>query len=113
MSSSDQPPVIRIWRAAVVAGCEAAFERLTLETGIPLMRSQPGLLSVHLGRGARTIEATEYIMVSVWNSDSALRTFFGERWEEPGVLQGEAELLQSAAETSHYFQCDPLEKGTA
>ncbi len=83
--------IIRVYRAQVHPGKEADFERLVQADAIPLMKRQPGLVTVHLGREWHG--ASEFVLVSIWQDLEALKGFAGENWQQPLVLHPEEKVL--------------------
>lgn len=94
--------IMRIFRARVKPGRWADFDRLCREKSIPLMRSQPGLITLQVGR-AMERQPNEFVLVSVWKDLASLKGFAGERWREAVILPGEAELVEEAG-VQHFVQ---------
>ena len=88
--------IIRVFRACVQPGANAAYERLIHEAAVPLMKQQQGLLALHVGRGY-PVSPDEYVMVSVWNDMAAIQAFTGEHWQQAVVLPGEAHLVKETS----------------
>jgi transposase/quinol monooxygenase YgiN len=95
-----RPIIIRIFRARLKPGMRSAFEQLCHERSIPLIRSNPGSLAVHVGKPAAG-RSDDFVLVSVWRDLPSLKAFAGERWDEALILPGEADLLEEAA-VEHY-----------
>lgn len=97
--------ILRVFRAVVHAGREAEFERFFLETALPLVRSQPGLLSAEVGR-PHAVSPREFCMVMLWQDLDALRGFAGEDWDRAVIHPDEAHLLE-ATYVHHYDPAQP------
>jgi heme-degrading monooxygenase HmoA len=92
--------VIRIYHARVHPGKEAEFERLVRADAVPLMKAQPGLLSLHLGREMG--QPSGFVIVSVWRDLEAVKAFAGENWQQPVVLHPQADVLEEER-IEHYL----------
>lgn len=92
--------LIRVYHARVHPGQEGEFERLVRADAIPLMKRQPGLLALHIGRDLGG--AAEFIMVSVWRDLESLKAFTGDHWQEPVILHKGARVLEKTW-VEHYL----------
>ncbi|GMG84670.1 hypothetical protein LNKW23_38860 [Paralimibaculum aggregatum] len=92
--------ILRIFRAVVQEGQQAAFRDFIENTALPLTRRQDGLVSVTIS-APHAISPNEFSMVSVWRDLDALKAFTGESWQEAVVLPEEAHLL-AASHLHHY-----------
>ena len=76
--------IIRIFRAVVAPDRQSEFETFFRDTAIPLVRAQPGLVSVTAG--VPGVDApNEFAMVMVWKDIDSLRAFAGEDWLSPHI----------------------------
>jgi len=96
--------IIRFFRAIVHDGKQAEFQSFFLETALPLVRSQEGLLSATVGLPHES-SPREFSMVMVWRDLEAVVRFAGETWSEAVVLPEEAHLLERTL-VSHYHASD-------
>ena len=93
--------ITRFFRAVVHDGQQGPFKKFFLETALPLVRSQKGLLSVSVGL---PLEASpnEFSMFMVWRDLDALKGFAGETWTEAVVHPDEAHMLKEI-HVHHYY----------
>jgi len=92
--------IIRIFRARVQPGKAADFRRFFLEEALPLVRAQDGLVRAEIGWPMPPTE-DEFLMITVWESEEALRGFAGGEWQEARLLDEEKPLLRTTA-VHHY-----------
>ncbi|HEX6544380.1 MAG TPA: IS5 family transposase [Ktedonobacterales bacterium] len=92
--------ILRVFRARLKPGAREAFERLCNNVSIPLMWSQPGLITLHVGRPLPD-HPDEFVLVSVWKDLESVKAFAGDTWDHPLILPGEAELVQETT-VQHY-----------
>lgn len=95
--------IVRVFRGRVRPGMGSAFERFVHQRAIPQLRSQPGMLSVHLGRPTPA-SPEEYMVITVWRDVDALRGFAGESWDRVVMGRDEARLLTDA--WVHHYDAD-------
>ena len=92
--------IVRVFRVVVHDGKEADFRSFFLETALPLVRSQPGLVSVTAGL-PRPESPQEFCMVMVWRDIASLQVFAGEDWREPHIHPDEAAMVRERS-LHHY-----------
>jgi quinol monooxygenase YgiN len=92
--------IVRIFRVTVHPHKRAEFERFFVETGIPLTRAQPGLVSLTAGL-PRPETPDEFAMVMVWRDLEAMKAFVGEDWRSAHIHPDEAEMVRER-QISHY-----------
>ena len=92
--------IVRVFRVTVQPGKEAEFRKFLLETGLPLTKSQPGLVSVTAGL-PRPETPDRFCLVMVWEDLDAMKAFVGEDWRSPHIHPDEAKLVK-AREIDHY-----------
>ena len=92
--------ILRVFRARLKPGARQAFEQLCYEASIPLLRSQPGLVTLHVGRPLPEYP-DEFVLVTVWKDLESLKAFAGETWDQPLIMPGEAALVQQTT-VQHY-----------
>lgn len=92
--------IVRVFRVTVQAGKRAEFETFFRETAIPLVRSQPGIVSVTPGL-PRPETPDDFCMVMVWRDLDAMRAFVGEDWRSAHILPEEAALVRERS-IHHY-----------
>lgn len=92
--------ILRVFRARLKPGTREAFEKLCYDVSIPLVRVQPGLITLHVGKPLPD-QPNEFVLVSVWNDIEAVKQFAGDTWDHPLIMPGEAALVQEAT-VQHY-----------
>lgn len=85
--------ILRIFRVIVQDGKRDEFKKFFLETAIPLMAKQPGLVSITHGL-PRKETPDEFCMAMVWQDLDALKAFVGEDWLNPHIHEDEAVLVK-------------------
>lgn len=92
--------IIRFFRGIVHDGQQDAFQRFFEETGLPLVRSQDGLISASIGL-PHVASPREFSMITVWRDLDALKGFAGEDWQTAFIHPDEAHLL-AETHVHHY-----------
>ena len=92
--------ILRVFRARLKPGARQAFEQLCYDVSIPLMRAQPGLVTLHVGRPLPEYP-DEFVLVSVWKDLESMIAFVGDTWDHPLIPPGEAMLVQETT-VQHY-----------
>jgi heme-degrading monooxygenase HmoA len=100
--------ILRIFRVMPQPGKGGEFAAFFRDTAMPLMKAQPGLVSLHAA-APRLGSDGSYCMVMVWRDEEAIRDFVGEDWEEAHVHPDEAGIV--AHSTVAHF--DLIESWTA
>ncbi len=94
--------IIRIFRVTVHDGRQDEFREFFLNTAIPLVRGQAGLVSMTPGL-PRPETPTEFCMVMVWESVDALKGFAGESWRDAHIHPDAADKVREWS-VDHYEQ---------
>ena len=84
--------IIRIFRVRIHPERVAEFETFLRETALPLVRAQPGCLSVTAGVPLPD-SPEEFCVVMVWRDIAALQAFAGDDWQRPHILPEEEGLV--------------------
>ena len=92
--------ILRVFRARLKPGAREAFGKLVNDVSIPLLRSQAGMVTLHVGRPLPEYP-DEFVLVSVWTDLECLKAFAGETWDQPLITPGEAVLIQECT-VQHY-----------
>lgn len=92
--------IVRIFQVTVHDGKRTEFEDFFRNTAIPLMKSQPGIVSLTAST-PRPETPDDFCMVMVWKDLEAMKTFVGEDWQSAHIHPDEAELVK-ARFISHY-----------
>ncbi len=85
--------IIRIYRAIVHEGKQQEFERIFLETALPALKAQPGLISATPGLPLES-SPNEFLMVMHWKDLESIKRFAGENWQQARIDPDEAHLLK-------------------
>lgn len=85
--------IIRFFRAIVHDGQDASFKTLFLETILPLVPSQDGLISGSLGLPHES-SPNEFSMIMHWRDVEAIKKFASDNWQPANVLPEEAHVLK-------------------
>lgn len=93
--------IMRVFRAMIHDGKQDEFERFFVGTALPLVHSQPGLISVSVGKPLPSTP-NEFTMVMVWESIDALKGFAGENWQDARIEPEVAHLLRETF--VHHYQ---------
>jgi heme-degrading monooxygenase HmoA len=75
---------------------EKDWEQMMLEHGIPLLKSQRGIMVVYIGRAMEPERDHQYVTVTVWRSLDDVKAFAGSDWDRVVILPYEAEMLEAA-----------------
>jgi quinol monooxygenase YgiN len=92
--------IIRFFRATTQDGKSDEFRSLFLETILPLIRSQEGLVSASIGL-PHDESPNDFSMVMIWRDMEAVRAFAGDDWNRAVILPEEAHLLKET-HVHHY-----------
>jgi heme-degrading monooxygenase HmoA len=92
--------IVRVFRVTVHDGKQAEFSEFFKTTALPLVQSQPGIVSVTAGL-PRPETPNEFCMVMVWRNVEALKAFAGEDWRKPHIHPDEAETVRDRS-LHHY-----------
>lgn len=84
--------IVRIFRVRVPAHLQGAFEEKFLSVSVPAVERQAGFVSVTVGKPTRW-SPDEYMMISTWESESALESFAGKDWNRAVIPDGMAQYV--------------------
>lgn len=79
--------IVRIFVARVLPGHQTEFERKFREISLPLVRAQRGLVSMVIGRPVPS-SPDEFVAISTWKDEDALRAFAGPDWRRAVIPAG-------------------------
>ncbi len=96
--------IIRVFRAKIRQGKAADFKRLVMEQSIPWLQRSEGMLAYFAGEPLGDDEQ-EFVMVTIWQDQNALKAFVGENWKTPVVTIDEAPLVEEMV-AHHYTRFD-------
>lgn len=95
--------IARIWRGVTRASDADAYMDYLRETGIKAYRATPGNRGVQVLRSVRDDEA-EWVLVSLWDSYEAIRTFAGEAIERAVFYPEDERFLTRKDLTVEHFE---------
>ena len=93
--------VTRLFRGIVHEGCEEQFRRLFVDTLLPMIREQEGLISASVGLPHESTPR-EFLMISQWRDMESMKRFTGDDWQTAVIHPDEADLLQETF-VHHYM----------
>ena len=93
--------IIRIFRAYVHDGKQEEFQQFFLETALPLVKQQEGLVSATIGTPVPSTP-NEFVMITTWKDLDSLKHFAGEHWEKAVIHPKEQHLLFNT--TVHHYE---------
>ena len=85
--------IIRVFRAIVREGKHREFEEFFLEKAVPHVKSQPGLVSLPVGRPLPSTP-DEFLMTMLWTDIESVKAFAGSEWEQAVILDDERHLIK-------------------
>ena len=92
--------IVRVVRVTVHEGQEDEFEEVLKTIALPLVGSQPGIVSVVAGK-PRADAPNVFCVTMVWEDVQALKGFAGENWMEARIESEEEHLIASTS-VEHY-----------
>ncbi len=98
--------IVRIFRARILPGRLREWQAKVEALSIPWLREQEGLIAFCPGRPLEPQER-EFSMTSVWKDAEVLRRAVGPNWQQPVLLEDEAELVESVA--MHHYEVFAIE----
>ena len=93
--------IIRIFRAVVNDGKQQEFENFFRLQAVPHVSSQPGLISLEVGRPLST-SPNEFTMVMRWKDIDSIKSFAGDNWQQAVILEDEKHLIKEVF--VHHFE---------
>ena len=85
--------IVRVFRAKTKPGKAAAFEAKVKELSIPLVKGAGGMVAFYSGR-PMTPTPDEFVMVTLWKDEAALKAFAGDDWTRAVIPEDERPLLE-------------------
>lgn len=89
----------RIFRVLVEPALQNVFEEKFQTISVSFVKKHCGLISVSIGKSLQN--SNEYMMISVWENQTALKQFAGENWEQAVIPEG-MEQFVSECWVHHY-----------
>ena len=79
--------ITRVFRVQIDPAKKAEFEAKFEDVSIKAVEKQPGFLGVEIGRPTQW-KPDEYVMISRWENEAALKEFVGDNWNEAHIPPG-------------------------
>lgn len=92
--------ILRIFRARALPGEAAGFEERARALGFDRMKPTPGLRAWFAGKPLDA-DARDFVMITVWESEDALRAFAGAAWRDLELPADERDTLE-LADVEHF-----------
>lgn len=92
--------IIRVFQVTTHDGKQADFERFFRETAAPHVRSQQGLVSLHMGKPLPSTPC-DFVMVMLWKDLASVKQFAGDSWQQAVILEEERDLIRDVS--VHHF----------
>jgi heme-degrading monooxygenase HmoA len=94
--------IARLWHGAIPAARADEYMRYLEQTGLPDYRATPGNRGVYVLRRAEEAVA-HFLLVSLWDSQEAIRAFAGDDMDRAQYYPEDAEfLLELEPTVTHY-----------
>jgi heme-degrading monooxygenase HmoA len=97
------PTIARVWRGATLPSKAEAYHEYLLKTGVPDAQATPGNQGVFVMRRVSDGLA-EFVVMSLWESQEAVRRFAGERIERPVHYGAEPQYLVEDEPTVRHYE---------
>lgn len=98
--------ILRIFRVRIHAGMHSSFEAKFATVSVDAVRNADGALSVEILKPGKW-EPDEYLMISRWRDEDALKRFAGENWNSAFIPAGMEQFVQECW-VHHYTAWDAL-----
>ena len=85
--------IIRVFRVKVREGKQSEFEKFFLKKAVPHVKSQPGLVSLTVGKPLPS-SPDEFLMMMLWTDIESVKAFAGTEWEKAVILDDERHLIK-------------------
>jgi quinol monooxygenase YgiN len=85
--------IVRVFRARIREGRVAEFRKMVEEQSIPWLQQSEGMLGCLPGEPLSE-DSREFLMVTLWRDEEAIRSFAGESWKTPVVTEEESPLVE-------------------
>ena len=93
--------ITRIFRVRVPEHLHHEFEMKFSTISVNAVTSQPGLISVSLGKPTAWTP-DEYVMMTTWEDEQSLREFAGENWSQAVIPEGMEKFVMEC--WVHHYQ---------
>ncbi len=93
--------IIRVFSAKIRKGQVDEFKRLVRAQSIPWLQGSEGMLGYWAGEPLDPGE-NEFVMITLWRDEQALKKFAGPEWQRPAVTQDEEPLVEEMI--AHHYR---------
>jgi len=98
--------ITRIFRVRIDPGLRDEFEQKFSSISIDAVQKQKGFISVEIGKPTKW-SPDEYVMISRWSDEDALRMFVGEKWNYAHIPEGMEQYVKECW-VHHYQSYGPI-----
>jgi heme-degrading monooxygenase HmoA len=92
--------ITRVFRVQIDPALREEFERKFATVSVEAVESKDGFIAASIGKPTRWAP-DEYVMISQWRDEAALRAFAGDNWNEAVIPPG-MEHFAVACWVHHY-----------
>lgn len=92
--------ITRIFRVNIDSRLRDEFELKFADISVRAVETKPGFVSSSIGKPTKWAP-DEYVMISCWENEQALRNFAGENWQEAVIPAGMDKFVLECA-VHHY-----------
>jgi len=92
--------VMRIFEVRAKKGCAEELEKKLASTSVSVVQGQSGNLGHFFGKKSSSSDH-EYIFVSIWQDLAAVKTRFGDDWEQSYLPPGYEDMIEDCS-IKHY-----------
>lgn len=94
--------ITRLFRVRINPEKRAEFEAKFADVSVKAVEKQPGFLGVEIGKPTRW-KPDDYVMISRWEDESALKQFVGDKWSEAHIPPG-MEVYIEQCWLDHFYE---------
>jgi heme-degrading monooxygenase HmoA len=102
-TQTSKPAIARIWQGRVSTEKADEYEKYLTENGAPKMTSTAGNLGIQILRRPSS-DAVEFIVISYWESQDAIKKVVGEDIERAYSLPRDSEFLLEPVKNVRHYQ---------
>lgn len=93
-------PIVRLFTVRIHSGLRDEFEEKFATISVDAVRQADGAVSAEICKPSRW-DPDEYLMISRWRDEDALRRFAGENWSRAFIPRGMERFVAEC--TVHHF----------
>ncbi|MEO0368281.1 MAG: antibiotic biosynthesis monooxygenase [Pseudomonadota bacterium] len=88
--------ILRVFEVRAKKGAVEPLRQKLSDTSISVVKGKPGNLGYFFGQNLST-DGDGLVFISVWENLDAIKSYFGESWEESYLPDGYDELIESCS----------------